>query len=249
MRKQIRRTFSRESRWSVALAAVAASAAILAVSPSASAAVPASEQTSPTVQRVSEKSAESRSSASGSVLTRADKDAIGMSRASAAADTCRWTVLQEWLSPQNLTAAEWRESGDRLGMLRARTPVQDWGDWEDFVVCRNSGTGAYYFANFDPVRQQYFYVTAEQDYTGHLAGMLRARTPVSNPVREWELFFAERQGDGSWALRAYQDKDGTPYVAAEKGGYSGPDAHMLRARSASVGEWEKFNIPGLPLSG
>jgi hypothetical protein len=160
-------------------------------------------------------------------------------------DHCWATWMIAGSGTRLLVAGEWNtatHSGNRRGMLRLRTPEAQTGPWEQFVFCRQATSGLYYIGTRNAVDGGMRLVSVEHDYTGSIAGMLRARATSLGP---WELFYAQSQPGGTWALRAFSSGDPTPYVSAEKE-YPGTDRGMLRARAASPGIWERFLIYGMP---
>lgn len=88
-------------------------------------------------------------------------------------------------------------------------------------------------------------VSVELRETGTLYGMLRARASAMGP---WERFRI-CQSDGivgqtTWTIQSLANGK---YVSAELG-YAGSYSGLLRARSSTVGRWERFRISGDGLS-
>ena len=125
-------------------------------------------------------------------------------------------------------------SGSEYGMLRARSGSP--GPWEKIDVLQLNSTDVALRS-----RANNLYVSAEIGYgtSNPLYGMLRAR---SSSIGAWETFSIGHIAEsthGSYQLVAVNDM----YVSAEVGyGTSNPLYGMLRARSSSLGTWEKYNI-------
>lgn len=127
-------------------------------------------------------------------------------------------------------SAELRETGNRVGMLRARNSTV--GSWEKFAVvgnCREApGCALRSHANGR-------YVSAEIRDPGAQKGMLRAR---ATSVGTWERFRISGDCTVGCALKSMANKK---WVSAERD-YTGSGKGMLRARNATVGLWEKFRF-------
>ena len=125
-------------------------------------------------------------------------------------------------------SAELKETGNRVGMLRAR--ATSIGTWEKFAVVGNcratSGCALRSAANGR-------YVSAEILDPGAQKGMLRAR---ATSVGAWERFRISGDCTVSCALKSLANNR---WVSAEKE-YTGSGKGMLRARNTSIGTWEKF---------
>jgi len=88
---------------------------------------------------------------------------------------------------------------------------------------------------YSPARQ--LNVSSEQQYTRKNYAMLRARTESSEgPWEQFQVCFDNRQNTRYWTLRSQTTGN---YVAAEFD-YTGTRYAMLRARSTSVGSWERW---------
>lgn len=81
------------------------------------------------------------------------------------------------------------------------------------------------------------YATAQLDYGGDYAGMLRAGADAIGP---WEHFMLSGSGagDGTWVVRSVENRK---LVSAEFA-YPGDDNGMLRARANLIGDYEKFYL-------
>lgn len=83
-------------------------------------------------------------------------------------------------------------------------------------------------------------LSAELDYTGQKEGMIRAR---STGIGAWEMFkicnYYGGEYKDQYQYTVLYSQAAQRYVSAEVE-YSGADYGMLRARSTSVGQWEKF---------
>ena len=125
-------------------------------------------------------------------------------------------------------SAELKETGNRVGMLRAR--ATSIGTWEKFAVVGNCwaspGCALRSAANGR-------YVSAEILDPGAQKGMLRAR---ATSVGAWERFRISGDCTVNCALKSLAN---SRWVSAEKE-YTGSGKGMLRARSTSIGTWEKF---------
>ena len=86
------------------------------------------------------------------------------------------------------------------------------------------------------------YVSVEMNYTGSNYGMLRAR---ADSIGGWERFLLCQYATVIIGAPIYfttlKSAANGKFVAAEWG-YSGLQNGMLRARSSSLGPWEKFQI-------
>jgi hypothetical protein len=125
-------------------------------------------------------------------------------------------------------SAELNETGNRVGMLRAR--ATSIGTWEKFTVIGNcratSGCALRSAANSR-------YVSAEILDPGAQKGMLRAR---AKSVGAWERFRISGDCTVGCALRSLANNR---WISAERE-YTGSGNGMLRARNTSIGTWEKF---------
>lgn len=125
-------------------------------------------------------------------------------------------------------------NGPHVGVLRARTPSTQVGQWELFTLCREyGGTGGVFIRSV----ANGLYVAAELGSPDN-PGMLRARTHP-NDLGDWERFKLTNIRTGVWLIKSVANDR---YVAAETrfDQFSG----MLRARTplAQVGRWEEFGI-------
>lgn len=95
------------------------------------------------------------------------------------------------------------------------------------VACSNPGSIRPFNTNL--------YVSAQVNYTGDHAGMLRAGATKAGP---WESFQICRLDTGEFVI--FSNANGL-FVSAEFG-YTGRYNGMLRARATQLGPWEKFVI-------
>lgn len=121
------------------------------------------------------------------------------------------------------------------GLLRARSPIA--GPWEKYRFC--------YQAPYYGLRSEIsgLYVSVEIGYAGGYNSLLRARSPYIGP---WERFnFACEQLSTPnpcylySAFKIYAAVNGrwvTPEI-----GYTGDNFGMLRARTQTLGTWERFS--------
>jgi len=88
------------------------------------------------------------------------------------------------------------------------------------------------------------YISVEKDYAGEKNGLLRAR---ANSAAEWEMLtiYWDPYDTSGYPYRL-KSKANDLWVSAEVG-YPVRDYRygMLRARSSSIGDWEKFDIPNI----
>lgn len=83
------------------------------------------------------------------------------------------------------------------------------------------------------------YVSTEIQYTGGNYGMLRAR---ANSIGPWEQYDIFRAGDSQHPYYAIRSRANQKLVTTEIDYTSSYNHAMLRARSASVGPWEKYYL-------
>jgi hypothetical protein len=115
-------------------------------------------------------------------------------------------------------------------MLRARADHR--GPWEEFQFCYDKATKLWSIRS----DANHMWVAAETGYPFADQGMLRARADeVRGPREEYRIECIKGEIGVFAIISAANDR----YVAAEIG-YTGKDHAMLRARSGTVGLWEKF---------
>ncbi|MFJ8753269.1 endonuclease/exonuclease/phosphatase family protein [Streptomyces sp. NPDC102441] len=90
-----------------------------------------------------------------------------------------------------------------------------------------------------------FFATAEFGATGNYTGMMQARGGVLGSWQQFEVVSRESDGPMQIALRTVETGQ---YVSVEHAS-EGDDKDMLRARSASVGSWERFTLVPLGQQG
>jgi hypothetical protein len=143
----------------------------------------------------------------------------------------RDTMLVSNDSHQFVTAEVGR-TGDAFGTARSRADAP--GPYEHFTLVPTGNPNSFYLWS----NQAGNYVTAEFARTGDQRGVLRARQDATQPG-PWETFFYVPNSDGTTSIAVY-DSAGTRWYVSAENGWSG-DAHgTLRARSTSVGPWERF---------
>ncbi|MFJ9818378.1 endonuclease/exonuclease/phosphatase family protein [Streptomyces sp. NPDC101151] len=90
-----------------------------------------------------------------------------------------------------------------------------------------------------------FFATTERNATGNYEGMMQARGGV---IGSWQQFVVEsHESEGPMQI-ALQSVDSGLYISVEHAS-EGDDKDMLRARSASVGKWERFTLVPLGQQG
>jgi len=141
---------------------------------------------------------------------------------------CRAVYLK---SGKFFVSAEYGWDGHGGGMLRARSETL--GPWEVFGLCPYDG----YWLIHSPEKD--LFVATEKDYSGNDKGMLRART-LPEAIGTWEQYTIDVLQSGDYTIKARANGN---YVTVERQ-WTGDRFGMLRARSSSVGPWEKFTVGG-----
>lgn len=142
----------------------------------------------------------------------------------------------------------WSGSGSgSYGVVRARTAAP--GPWEhfafDYVHDWNPNAPANEIYIFSYAANNY--VSAEFGWSGTQRGILHARSGSTSPG-PWETFYTTSNNDGTLSLSVY-DNSGTRYYVSAEDGWTGNSYGILRARSTSIGPWEKFQINSRFISG
>jgi hypothetical protein len=147
----------------------------------------------------------------------------------ASAVSCNPNFVLRDTANNKFVSAELSYTGDYYGMLRARSTSV--GPWESFALCN---WGTYYTLQSNANHK---YVSTEVGYYGRWNGMLRARADSVGPYERLQV----NPIGGSMVLFDLASDQNYLYVSAELG-YASTDWEygMLRARSSSVGIWERF---------
>lgn len=200
---------------------------------------PTITQTGTTFQGYPVVSVKPGSGVTRSAMTPAERAALP---AGAAADTIDCT---DWVSDayieSNYNGLWWTEeqTGYPAGYtyeMRARSTVK--GPWQQFALCWDATQHAFVIWSYE----NQLWVTEEQGDTGIAQYMLRAR---SSTVGAWQLF--------DWQCWPYQNQPpASPYTdfesdannlyVSEEQNYTGISQYMLRARSATAGNWEVTDV-------
>lgn len=148
---------------------------------------------------------------------------------------------QEWsirsVANNLFVTAEISKVGADNGMLRARNTSA--GAWERFTLHNANDSDGSTFSIKSLANGKF--VSAEVSTTGTYHALLRAR---SDTVGAWETFTLTDGGDSDPNTVAIWSVGANAYVSAELNA-TGEDTGMLRARSSSVGSWERFVLTSL----
>ncbi|MBM7786017.1 endonuclease/exonuclease/phosphatase family protein [Tenggerimyces flavus] len=148
---------------------------------------------------------------------------------------------QEWsiraVANSRYVTTEISKVGADASMLRARGANA--GAWERYTLHNANDSDGSTFSIKSLANGKF--VTVEANYPGAYQGLLRAR---SDSVGAWERFRLEDGGDSDPTTVAIWSFGAARYVTTEVNA-AGEDAGMLRARSTTVGGWERFVLTDL----